>query len=363
MKKILRYIRKRMHRDILDRLDSMDMDIREKMNEQLKSLNDSSHLLWAEAGQSISQSVHQSVSQCLSAYKKEDLFAAAGVNPVPFSELAVDSANPYAHGNYYSPIPSPEKIAEFDFSRKLPDSLPGINLRTDEQFALLEQLLQYYADIPFTFEQTERYRYYYNNFWYNCGDGIFLNLMLRYLKPKRLIEVGSGFSSAVTLDTNQYFLDNKMECTFIEPFPERLKLLLRPNDNIQLHKKYLQDIPLSVFTQLQPGDVLFIDTSHVSKFQSDVNYLIHEILPILNSGVYIHIHDIDYPFEYPEHWMKEGRGYTESYILRAFLEFNDVFQIELFEGYLMRMFGEKMLQMFPLLRNGWGLAFWMSKVK
>lgn len=352
MKRVLRYIRQRMHRDILDRLDSMDINIQEKMNEQLRSLNDSNHLLWTETAQSISACQH-----------REDLFEAAGVNPVPFSKLVINSANPYAHGNYYSPIPSPEKIAAFDFSRKLPDSLPGIDLRSDEQFALLDQLSQYYADIPFTFEQTEKYRYYYNNFWYNCGDGIFLYLMLRYLKPKRLIEVGSGFSSAVTLDTNQYFFDNKMECTFIEPFPERLNLLLRPNDSIQLHEKYLQDIPLSVFTQLQSGDVLFIDTSHVSKFQSDVNYLIHEILPILNSGVYIHIHDIDYPFEYSEHWMKEGRGYTESYILRAFLEFNDMFQIELFEGYLMRMFGEKMFRMFPLLRNGWGLAFWMSKVK
>lgn len=87
-----------------------------------------------------------------------------------------------------------------------------------------------------------------------------------------------------------------MECTFIEPFPERLNMLLRSNDNIQLYEKYLQDIPLSVFGQLQAGDVLFIDTSHVSIFQSDVNYLIHEIIPILNSGVYIHIHDIDYPF-------------------------------------------------------------------
>lgn len=321
------------------------------MDENFRSLNASERLLWEEAAQTI---VSQ---QC-----KDNLFLAAGEDPVPFSQLAVDSINPYAHGNYYSPIPSAKEIEKFDFNRKLPDKLPGIDLRSDEQFLLLEQLSKYYAEIPFTFEKSEMYRYYYNNGWYNCGDGLFLYSMLRYLKPKRLIEVGSGFSSAVTLDTNQYFFDNKIECTFIEPFPDRLKMLLRPTDNIQLLTNNLQEVPLDFFKQLQSNDVLFIDSSHISKFQSDVNYLIHEILPILNGGVYIHIHDIDYPFEYSEQWMKAGRGYTESYILRAFLEFNNSFQIELFESYLMRMFAERTIHMFPLLKNGWGLAFWMSKV-
>ena len=81
----------------------------------------------------------------------------------------------------------------------------------------------------------------------------------------------------------------------------------------------LQDVDLKEFDKLKSGDVLFIDSTHVSKIGSDVNYLFFEILPRLHRGVYIHIHDIFYPFEYPKDWIDEGRAWNENYILRAFL--------------------------------------------
>jgi|ERR1041384_1342521 hypothetical protein len=37
-------------------------------------------------------------------------------------------------------------------------------------------------------------------------------------------------------------------------------------------------------------------------------------------GVYVHFHDVCFPFEYPEEWMCQGRAWNEAYLLRAFLQ-------------------------------------------
>jgi len=85
----------------------------------------------------------------------------------------------------------------------------------------------------------------------------------------------------------------------IEPYPERLESLLKNNDSVTIHKNRLQEIPIEIFEGLNKNDILFIDSTHVSKFNSDVNYVFHKILPVLASGVHIHFHDVFYPFEYP----------------------------------------------------------------
>jgi hypothetical protein len=110
-----------------------------------------------------------------------------------------------------------------------------------------------------------------------------------------------------------------------------------------------QDIPLDVFSELSENDVLFIDSTHVSKFDSDVNYVIHAILPKLANGVHIHFHDIFYPFEYPEAWLLDGRAWNEQYILRAFLEYNNNFKIVLFNTYLQWKFEDELKKRFPLI--------------
>ncbi len=86
-------------------------------------------------------------------------------------------------------------------------------------------------------------------------------------------------------------------------------------------------MPLSVFQSLNSGDVLFVDSTHVTKLGSDVNRIFFEILPALASGVIVHFHDIFYPFEYPRAWVREGRGWNETYLLRAFLEYNEAYEV------------------------------------
>ena len=175
-------------------------------------------------------------------------------------------------------------------------------------------------------------------------------------------EVGSGFSSCLILDTNERFFDNSIDCTFIEPYPDLFKTVLQPDDfqsNTILTSK-LEEVPLAQFSQLKQNDILFIDSSHVSKMGSDVNYLIHQILPRLNKGVFIHIHDIPYPFQYPKKWIEEGRGWNEVYILRAFLQFNDAFAIRLFGSYLEKMHRPFLEKSIPKIVSR-GASIWLEK--
>lgn len=163
---------------------------------------------------------------------------------------------------------------------------------------LLEKIEVFYRELPpFEDTKTNGLRYYFKNGNYGYSDAIFLYCMLRHLKPKQIIEVGSGFSSCVTLDTSELFFTNQIKCTFIEPYPALLKSLIKPDDLscITILESTLQDIPLEKFASLKENDILFIDSTHISKFNSDVNYILHSLLPALATGVYIHFHDIFYP--------------------------------------------------------------------
>ncbi len=206
-------------------------------------------------------------------------------------------------------------------------------------------------------------RYYFENPSYSYSDGIFLHCMLRHLRPQRLIEAGSGFTSALTLDTNEFWLDRRLQCTFIEPYPQLLRSLLKTEDfaSVQIISSPLQEVPLGAFASLQANDVLFIDSTHVSKIDSDVNYLFFEILPLLQPGVYVHFHDIFYPFRYPESWILEGRGWNEAYLLRAFLQFNSDFEIVLFNTFLETCHRDWFEKNMPLCLKDPGGSIWLRR--
>jgi hypothetical protein len=142
-----------------------------------------------------------------------------------------------------------------------------------------------------------------------------------------MIEVGSGFSSLLTADVNARFLSGGMHFSCIEPFPrEFLKSPIPGLSELIIEK--VEDLPFSLFEELNEGDVLFIDSSHVSKTDSDVNYLYFEILPRLKPGVYVHIHDIFLPCEYPQDWAIEAnRSWNEQYLLRALLMYSTQFEV------------------------------------
>jgi hypothetical protein len=278
-----------------------------------------------------------------------------------------DAAAPQAWppGHYYSPIPSLDDVSRYErqiFGVRT--SIPGVDLNEAAQLEQIERLGPATADIPFGEEADPRYRYNLANEFFSHGDGVVLFGMLRLLRPRRLMEIGSGFSSALILDTNDLFLDGGMRCTFIEPHPERLFSLLRTTDRTQVEivERELQDVDLDRFDALEAGDVLFIDSSHVSKAGSDVNRLMFDVLPRLSRGVVIHIHDIFYPFEYPREWMLEGRTWTEGYLVHAFLQFNSEFRILLFNSFLAAMHRERVASSLPWWGRNPGGSLWLERL-
>jgi hypothetical protein len=189
--------------------------------------------------------------------------------------------------------------------------------------------------------------------------------MLRRLRPRHVIEVGSGYSSAAMLDTNDKFLDRQVNFTFIEPYPGRLNSLLTESDRqrCKIHMNRVQDVPLDVFRQLEANDVLFIDSSHVVKIGSDVRHLLWEVLPRLAAGVMIHVHDISWPFEYAADWVLRGNAWNEAYFLRTFLQFNPTFQIEYFNSYIAMVHGAELGRKMPKCLENPGGGLWLRKVQ
>jgi hypothetical protein len=253
----------------------------------------------------------------------------------------------YPPGTFYSPIPADADIpASID---KTTREIPGVDLREAAQLQLLGELARSYGELPFGDQESAERRFHLDNEYYSYFDAITLYTMLRRFQPKRVVEVGSGFSSAVMLDTRDLFLERETHLTFIDPYPERLESLLRPDDRdrCDVLAQKVQDVDLSVFTRLQANDILFVDSSHVVKVGSDVAWIVFEILPRLAPGVLIHFHDIPYPFEYPLHWLRAGRAWNEAYILRAFLQFNRDFEIRFFNDFMATFHADAVREQMP----------------
>jgi hypothetical protein len=258
-------------------------------------------------------------------------------------------------GHFYSPIPALDEVRA-DAGRIFDNPSPllsGVALNADRQLEVLRRLAKYHDALPRQWQAPGLSRYHYSNPYYAWADGIVLYSMLRSLAPRRVVEVGSGFSSAVVLDTDEMFLNSSIKCTFIDPYPERLLKLLRASDmeRCSILKKRVQDVEVDVFQELTAGDILLIDSSHVSKTGSDVNQLLFDVLPALEPGVYVHFHDIFYPFEYPRSWVEQGVSWNEAYLLHAFLQYNTAYSIQFFTSYLVQRHPDLLAEHLPLAMN------------
>ena len=227
--------------------------------------------------------------------------------------------------NYYEPQFNFDNLKnELSDERKL----NGVKFNIQSQFELLKK---------FNFNQeihnldlkngTKNFKFFINNKFFEAGDAEIYYQMIRYFKPKKIIEVGSGHSSLIAKEAilNNKKLDGtETELFCIEPFENRW---LEKND-IKVIRQKLEDVDERIITNLSKNDILFIDSSHIIRPQGDVLKLFLEILPKLNSGVIIHIHDIFSPRDYPEKWLKsENRFYNEQYILEALLTDTNRYEI------------------------------------
>ena len=268
-------------------------------------------------------------------------------------------------GHFYSPLPSREEVAEAFERGGFGPPFPGVDLNEAGQRARLETFVPFYREQPFPEHATGGRRFYLDNVSYGHFDAIMLYCMLREAQPRRVIEVGSGFSSAAMLDLNEAVFGGSVQFTFIDPDMKRLRPLLRPEDEKRatLIEKRVQDVPVSTFEALGENDVLFIDSSHVSKIGSDVNRLFFDVLPALAPGVLIHIHDVAGNLEYPKEWYDEGRAWNEQYLLRAFLMNNSTYRIELFTAWLFNTQHAWFREHMPLCARGGGGQIWLRKVR
>jgi predicted O-methyltransferase YrrM len=193
--------------------------------------------------------------------------------------------------------------------------------------------------------------------------------MIRYFKPRRIYEIGSGYSTylsaqAVRKNVEQ---DRSYQCELvaIEPYPNEI---LRGGflGLCRLIAKQVQDVTLSEFEKLEENDILFIDSSHVLKIASDVQYEYLDILPRLNKGVIVHFHDIFLPKEYPKEWVLQLRIFwTEQYLLQAFLAFNESFEILWAGSYMHFKQAAKLESAFNSYDRNKTLpgSFWMRRTK
>jgi hypothetical protein len=266
-------------------------------------------------------------------------------------------------GHFYSPVPDMAelegRIEDLCNAARTP---AGVDLRTDAQLALFGELAALVRSVSFPEEPGGAAgRYGTDNPSYGVGDASMLHAMLRHLRPRRYLEVGSGYTTALALDVNEQFLDTKMEITAIEPHPALLRRLVRPGDSLEVIGSPVQSVPLERFSALEANDVLFIDSTHVLKTGSDVQFLFGRVLPILADGVYIHVHDIFWPFEYLAHWIREGRAWNEAYLLQAFLSGNRDFEVVLWNHYLALRERDVVARELPGILENPGGALWLRR--
>lgn len=285
---------------------------------------------------------------------------------------AYNNIHRFPPGHFYSPIPDLQEIEKRHCAQD--DPCAGIDFDFQNQESTLDELLPFYADLPWDFQDDANnlpYRYKNALPGTNRCAAAFLCLMMRRHRPAKIIEIGSGFLSAVMLDTNDLFFRNRpIDFTFItgqRQAPLLPHWIAQSNAcRCAVIAERVQAADAALFRRLGPGDMVCIDSSHVSKACSDCNHLLFTVLPLLDRGVLIYFHDVFYPFDYPKSWLtKERRFWNESYLLRAFLMHNDSYKILFFPSAARKHQGAYFKKHMPGLAPGQEHCggIWIQKVR
>jgi hypothetical protein len=207
----------------------------------------------------------------------------------------------------------------------------GIEWDLDAQLGEVRRIAPYLAemaDIPRAANDDAPTYHWENDFWRGADAMVHYGL-LRDVKPRRVVEIGAGWSSllmADALERNHAEGAARADVDQIEPYP-RTTLLSALPEHWSLHETILQRADLRLFDALGAGDVCFYDGSHVARAGSDVVWFFFEVLPRLRPGVLVHIHDVLWPADYPDEWIFErGQTWNEQYVLQAFLMYNELFE-------------------------------------
>lgn len=257
--------------------------------------------------------------------------------------------------HFYSPVPTTYELNEQIYNKIF--DCAGIDFNINEQMTYLDQVHSKYCD---------EYKPAVNLNRISQVDSFILYSIIREKKPKIMIEIGSGESTKVSLAALNVNESEGVHCKFyaIEPYPEKfLKEIKKQNFN--LIKSVLQDVDINM---LKSADLLFIDSSHVSKIGSDVNYEILEIIPKLKVGAVVHWHDIMIPTNYWKRWIDDGNMFwNESYMVHAFMLFNNSYKIIWSSRYLQINKPDELKKRFSYFNlenyNQQITSFWIERIK
>lgn len=272
--------------------------------------------------------------------------------------------------HFYEPVPDTGRLPNRLWDA--PSDVTGVDMREADQLRLLEEIAEGCAEelAKLPADPVQGHRYYLNNPQFGTVDAHLLHGVMRRLKPARVVEVGGGFSTelivAAAKRNKAERPERSCEITTIEPYPS--PMLKEAASGLILREVPVQDVPVAVFERLGPGDVMFIDSSHVLKIGSDVQYMFLEVIPRLRPGVWVHVHDVYLPWEYPRHLVVDWhRFWTEQYILQAFLAFNSAFELRWASHFMERVHRERLeAALGPVYPRTSGLppsSVWMERVR
>jgi hypothetical protein len=273
--------------------------------------------------------------------------------------------------HFYEPIPDTRCLPRSLWEQ--PSEMVGVQFEDEAHLHLLNTFHESFHWEYSAFRwnpSTDPHEFFLNNGFLSAGDAEILYCMVRQFQPRRILEIGSGFSSLLMIQAlkinQQRKPDRPSQLTCMDPYPRPFIRGIQDSapDLIEFVEVPIDDLGWDTFQELEENDILFIDSSHVVRTGSDVLKILLDVIPRLKPGVLIHIHDIFLPEEYPEIWIKQmGRFWGEQYLLHAFLAFNRQFRI-LWPGAYMRLRHptavEAAIPSFRADRN-WMGSFWIRR--
>lgn len=267
-------------------------------------------------------------------------------------------------GHAHSPIPDLDDVRrrESELFGRPPEELPGVDTLVEEQLTIVREMKRWGAEPPFPAGGDGR-RSSYEDPAYGWGDVALLHAFLRKLRPRRVVCAGAGPFVPALLDLNEHVYGRTVAITVVDPDAERLRPLLKKEDaeKVRLLPARVHEVPFDTFTSLAPGDVLLLETSHVSRTGSDLNHLLFRVLPRLKAGIHVHPNGVFWPFEYPSAWVAEGRAWNEAYLWRAFLLNNQSWEIAVFASFLETAHRGAILKELPQWQRTRGGGFWIRR--
>jgi len=240
--------------------------------------------------------------------------------------------------HYYSPIVTLAQAEEVYSSKRSYEAACRHHLN-ERQWELMSRLLDYRHELEGLPRDDDGTGFYWNNPMFPPLDALAYYGLICDLKPSRIIEIGSGFSTMLALKAARHSTSTRITC--IEPYPSAL--LRSVAHDITLVPEPVEKVGYDLYKQLAPGDILFVDTTHTVKIGSDVNMIVLDILPLVPAGVWIHFHDIFLPFEYPASWIKEiGIQWNEQYLIAALLASSSIYEAKLMNYWISETYRDKL---------------------